>query len=700
MRISIILTFFFITVFAVTGSGITQNQDTIASNPISKNVSVMILDESPVRFEQTPQALDVKLSVMPSPDKGTLVNIGHAPALSKATNDEFLLGRERHTDTAGYIVWQYSVDTGKSWSGNVIFGVDDITLPALDYYGSGTTFFGTCVSPTSFLSGAGVLLFEFQDITDSTTWLPWWVDYSDNGWYGMKHIDIAADNSQQTWNWGINSIVMSIDNGAFDVVDAPVIQTPLSSTAVTISFYPDKGSCNTTATTIDAPAAYAYSIYDRYNADRLQWELFTRRDHFDDWLQPTVAATIRFDDSTIHTIYPSIAAYDDTIVIVAQSYDDAAPADRNISCWSSTTGNLGDLTYRGDIALSISPDVNPKIDHIEHDRYMCTYVKDHQVFATITCDGGITWSDPYPVSDALDEIVESYNAFDVAEGIVDIAWQQINGTDTAIALGFNYAYDSDTDAISLCDDNCPNDANNLQTDSDGDGVGDACDICPGYDDLADFDGDTVPDSCDNCPEIANLNQDDFDGDGIGDECDTCTDSDGDGFGDPGFAANTCPLDNCPDTPNPSQADGDGDLIGDACDNCDAVANPGQEDLDGDGFGDACDTCTDSDGDGFGDPGFAANTCADDNCPYTPNPGQEDGDTNGVGDACETVCGDANADMSVNIGDAVYLIQYIFKGGPAPYPLMNSDANCDGNVNIGDAVYLIQYIFSGGPAPCC
>ncbi|MCK5127481.1 MAG: VCBS repeat-containing protein [candidate division Zixibacteria bacterium] len=67
------------------------------------------------------------------------------------------------------------------------------------------------------------------------------------------------------------------------------------------------------------------------------------------------------------------------------------------------------------------------------------------------------------------------------------------------------------------------------------------------------------------------------------------------------------------------------------------------------------------------------------------------------------CGDANSDLSVNVGDAVYIINYAFKGGPAPNPLCQGDANGDGVANVGDAVYLINYAFKGGPAPitpCC
>ncbi|MEZ5357433.1 MAG: dockerin type I domain-containing protein [Candidatus Zixiibacteriota bacterium] len=64
-----------------------------------------------------------------------------------------------------------------------------------------------------------------------------------------------------------------------------------------------------------------------------------------------------------------------------------------------------------------------------------------------------------------------------------------------------------------------------------------------------------------------------------------------------------------------------------------------------------------------------------------------------------ICGDANGDETVNIGDAVFLIAYIFKGGPAPDPIEAADANCDATVNVGDAVYLINFIFKGGDAPC-
>jgi hypothetical protein len=60
----------------------------------------------------------------------------------------------------------------------------------------------------------------------------------------------------------------------------------------------------------------------------------------------------------------------------------------------------------------------------------------------------------------------------------------------------------------------------INPDSDGDGVIDLLDNCPQVSnaDQLDRDGDTVGDVCDNCPDTFNRLQGDYDGDGNGDEC--------------------------------------------------------------------------------------------------------------------------------------------------------------------------------------
>ncbi len=64
-----------------------------------------------------------------------------------------------------------------------------------------------------------------------------------------------------------------------------------------------------------------------------------------------------------------------------------------------------------------------------------------------------------------------------------------------------------------------------------------------------------------------------------------------------------------------------------------------------------------------------------------------------------ICGDANGDGLIDIGDVIAIINYLFKDGPAPIPLSVADVNGDGSVEIGDVICLINYLFKAGP-PCC
>lgn len=66
---------------------------------------------------------------------------------------------------------------------------------------------------------------------------------------------------------------------------------------------------------------------------------------------------------------------------------------------------------------------------------------------------------------------------------------------------------------------------------------------------------------------------------------------------------------------------------------------------------------------------------------------------------EYMVGDADGSGEIDIDDVVYIISYIFTGGPEPVPVLDSgDANGSGDVDIDDVTYLIAYIFTGGPPP--
>jgi hypothetical protein len=64
----------------------------------------------------------------------------------------------------------------------------------------------------------------------------------------------------------------------------------------------------------------------------------------------------------------------------------------------------------------------------------------------------------------------------------------------------------------------------------------------------------------------------------------------------------------------------------------------------------------------------------------------------------TLPGDLNQDGRANISDIVFLINYLFKSGPAPAYLASGDVNTDCEISVSDVVYFINYLFKGGPNP--
>ncbi|MCH9030805.1 MAG: FG-GAP repeat protein [candidate division Zixibacteria bacterium] len=68
--------------------------------------------------------------------------------------------------------------------------------------------------------------------------------------------------------------------------------------------------------------------------------------------------------------------------------------------------------------------------------------------------------------------------------------------------------------------------------------------------------------------------------------------------------------------------------------------------------------------------------------------------------CCTIPGDVDNGGDANIGDAIFIVKYIFQDGDTPPCLDQADADGSNDVNIGDATYIVKYIFQGSASPVC
>jgi hypothetical protein len=70
-------------------------------------------------------------------------------------------------------------------------------------------------------------------------------------------------------------------------------------------------------------------------------------------------------------------------------------------------------------------------------------------------------------------------------------------------------------------------------------------------------------------------------------------------------------------------------------------------------------------------------------------------------------GDVNGDWSIDVSDPVFLLNYLYSGGPAPVPVFcqaeipgnhNGDVNGDGAIDLSDCISLLLHLFSSGREP--
>jgi hypothetical protein len=65
---------------------------------------------------------------------------------------------------------------------------------------------------------------------------------------------------------------------------------------------------------------------------------------------------------------------------------------------------------------------------------------------------------------------------------------------------------------------------------------------------------------------------------------------------------------------------------------------------------------------------------------------------------EFIRGDPDDSGALNITDGIYVLNFLFLGGPPPWCPDAADADNSGSINITDGIYVLNFLFLGGPPP--
>ncbi len=500
---------------------------------------------------------------------------------------------------------------------------------SMSYWGQGTAFYGA-VKRKGELRDGSINVLECTDINDPGTWgLVYW-DYNDPNFLisDVTSIEMATNDSLgPDWNFGYVNFCASLmyQGTPYDSID--FLLYPTSETGGSASAYGISG-CENAAATIDPTSIIAYSCYD--NLDAGNWQLLVRQTKIDDWDDVLgFEAFYSFTpDAGSNVKFPSADAYDSTLLVAVEYWEDATPTNHDIVCYYSNTFSIVDGLNSVVVSDDAADERFPRVKYVTTNTFVIVYYKGDSLYYQVTEDRGATWGTPTLASVPDDHCVVENRGFDLGESdganVKLIYTYDLPGAKDY--AGSTYLRITELNVVAI-------------QDADGDGFADDVDNCPAVynPDQTNSDGDTYGDVCDNCPFVTNQDQLDTDDDGVGDACD-----------------------NCVNMSNPTQDDADADGVGDVCDNCENVYNPGQEDANSNGVGDACDwVCGDVDGDG-------AVNLIDILYLISYKYDTPPGDPPVVMEA-----GDVNSDHAINLLDILILISYKYDSPPGDDPVCPS-----------------------------
>lgn len=351
------------------------------------------------------------------------------PALER-TSTGTLIASYRDNSTKN-ITWTFSTDDGNTFDYGISYGYaigDFGDYPSLKLW-EGTRLFGTATTSSHFLNGGATFLFETTDPTDYNTY---WLNYGDwfsYGWYGMIDSAIACDNSQNPWEWGICSYVMSTtyQYGPPYVNGPTIVYSDPSGSGIWIDWF-NQNNCAHTDIDIDHGTATAYAVYDQDASLNGTWKLLCWVKDFSD---PLGGLNELYEISGNENLQnPVIAVNNNHLVILAET---TVNNNKDIVCFYSNNGIQNLQTSI--VANGVDDEIYPDIRFIENTTFACTFIKNGNLYKSISEDGGATWAGVEKINDGNGTVVEEYKTSDLCGKAKKILWEDERGEDIDIYIG-------------------------------------------------------------------------------------------------------------------------------------------------------------------------------------------------------------------------------------------------------------------------
>jgi hypothetical protein len=357
-----------------------------------------------------------------------------SPYLTSCFGDNLMVAYAEQSDIfTSHNVISISTDGGDNWQPFHFDWGEYNTNPAVTF--SGNRAVAGWIHDPSVLEANPLLYIieDEEDLTDPAGWYysSWyWQDYNAYNWHDL---DLAGCQpyGEKPFFWGIGSFIGSVEYETWAyATEAPFIMTDYS------DIWPDSGdyifgmspitqwnNSRTSSVDIDQNAEKGYLACDflnnsdeTYDIGILEVPIPTLWENNAVWNFYEISGGI--DTSYIN---PDVSVDENTGGIVCETSENG---NQDIICF--ITQNGFSTTTKIFIANSPEDETNPSINSNDGEM-QCTFIKNGNLFVTISTDNGETWSEPQQINDEDGTVRDGWRSSDIITGGYTVWTDERNG---------------------------------------------------------------------------------------------------------------------------------------------------------------------------------------------------------------------------------------------------------------------------------